>query len=71
MSVRVRPLSFLGSYPECDVSIRDDLLLRSGGTLFCCTKNRIVERHGWRGPDQPAFELDNWTLQEVRFLSAI
>jgi hypothetical protein len=30
-----------------------------------------VERYGRSGPDQPAFELDNWTVQEVRFLSAI
>ncbi|MCE8539131.1 hypothetical protein KBY27_16870 [Ruegeria pomeroyi] len=30
-----------------------------------------MERFGRSGPDQPAFELDNWTVQEVRFLAAI
>lgn len=70
MSIRIRPLSFLGSYPDPDIRIGTDLLLRSGQTLFLCTKNRTVERYGRSGPDQPAFELDNWTVQEVRFLAA-
>lgn len=71
MSIRIRPLSFLGSYPDPDIQIGSDLLLRSGHTLFLCTKNRTVERYGRSGPDQPGFELDNWTVQEVRFLAAI
>lgn len=72
MSVRVRPLSFMGSYPEPDIRIGRDLLLRSGHTLFLCTKNRAVKNFfGKSGPDQPAFELDNWTIQEVRFLAAL
>lgn len=64
-------MSFLGSYPNPDVRIGSDILLRSGPTLFLCTKNRLVDRHGHTGPDQPAFELDNWTIQEVRFLAAM
>lgn len=73
MSIRVRPFSFLGRYPNPDIEIGDDLLLRSGEMLFCCTKNRLVDRYdfGELEPDQPAFELDNWTIQEVRFLSSI
>jgi len=31
----------------------------------------MIERYGRTGPDQPAFELDNWTVQEVRFLAAM
>lgn len=64
-------MSFLGSYPDPDLRISTDLLLRSGHTLFLCTKNRKIERFGRVDVDQPAFELDNWTLQEVRFLAAM
>lgn len=71
MSFRLRPFSFLGSYPTPDIEIGTDMFLRSGQTFFCCTKNRIVERYGRTGVDQPAFELDNWTVQEVRFLASI
>ncbi len=71
MSIRIRPMSFLGSYPDPDITIGTDMLLRSGHTLFLCTQNRNVERYGRIGPDQPAFELDNWTIQEVRFLAAM
>jgi len=71
MSFRLRPFSFLGSYPTPDIEIGTDMFLRSGHTFFCCTKNRIVERYGSTGVDQPAFEIDNWTVQEVRFLASI
>lgn len=71
MSIRIRPMSFLGSYPSPDLRIGSDLLLRSGSMLYLCTKNRLIERYGHTGPDQPAFELDNWTVQEVRFLASM
>jgi hypothetical protein len=71
MSFRLRPFSFLGSYPTPDIEIGTDMFLRSGHTFFCCTKNRTVERYGRTGVDQPAFEFDNWTVQEVRFLASI
>ena len=71
MSFRLRPFSFLGSYPTPDIEIGTDMLIRSGHTLFSCTKNRMLERYGQRGVDQPAFELDNWTVQEVRLFASL
>lgn len=71
MSFRLRPFSFLGSYPTPDIEIGTDMLFRSGQTLFSCTKNRKIERYGGSGIDQPAFELGNWTVQEVRFFASL
>lgn len=71
MSFRLRPFSFLGSYPTPDVEIGSDMLFRSGKNLFSCTKNRTIEGYGQSGIDQPAFELDNWTVQEVRFFASL
>ena len=71
MSFRLRPFSFLGSYPTPDIEIGPDMFFRSGHTYFSCTKNRTVEKFGRTDVDQPAFELDNWTVQEVRFFAAL
>lgn len=71
MSFRLRPFSFLGCYPTPDIEIGTDILFRSGQTLFSCTKNRKIERYSQSGVDQPAFELDNWTVQEVRFFASL
>lgn len=70
-SYRIRPFSYLGTYPKGDISIGDDLFFRSGKMLFSCTKNKIVEISGRSEAHQPAFELDNWTLEEVRLYSSL
>lgn len=71
MSFRLRPFSFLGSYPTPDIELGSDMLFRCGHILFSCTKNRKIEKYGRRVVDQPAFELDNWTVQEVRFFASL
>lgn len=70
-SYRIRPLSHFGAYPSGDIEIGHDLFLRSGRTLFTCTKNKLVTEYGRTLPEQPAFELENWTLQEVRLFASL
>lgn len=68
---RIRPLSHFGSYPSDDIEIGSDLLFKSDQLLFTCTKNKMTTEYGETHPDQPAFELENWTLQEVRFFASL
>lgn len=70
-SYRVRLCSHFGSYPSGDVRLGSDLLIRSGQHLYICTENIIEELRGQCTVQQPAFELDNWTLPEIRMLGSL
>lgn len=68
---RVRPLSHLGRYPASQLSVGSDQLFSHEGLLFSCTLNRMVTQFGRTEADQPAFELENWTLPEVRLFASM
>lgn len=68
---RVRPFSHVGHYPNGDIEIGGDLLFQCGPLLFSCVRNQIVTKFGRSEADQPVFELDNWTLQKIRFFASV
>ncbi|MEP4036080.1 hypothetical protein [Pseudophaeobacter sp.] len=68
---RVRPLSFLGLYPDEDLRVGNDLLFRNEHGIFSAVQNEMVEDQGKCAAFVPGFEIDNWTLQEIRFFSSL
>jgi hypothetical protein len=49
----------------------DDMIFEQHGLLFACTQNRMISSLGVTKAEQPASELNDWSVHEVRFFTAI
>ena len=68
---RVRPLSFLGLYPDEDLRLGNDLFFRNEYGIFSAVENEMVEEGGQCKAFVPGWEITNWTLEEIRFFSSL
>ncbi len=68
---RIRPFATTGRYPKGDLQFGSALIFSSGKFLFSCVENLLVSKFGKLVPEQPTFELENWTSNELRFFASI
>lgn len=70
-SYRIRVHSNVGRYPKGETQIGDDFMLFREGLYISCVQNRMVSSFGKEVSEQPVFELENWTSNELRFFSSL